>query len=282
MSDYFYDGQIRRYVTQFMRVFIGFQYKTGDGTLKSVPVMYGDMSRQVAAIIKENSENKLPTVPRISCYITGLELDRTRLSDATFTSKLNIRERNWENINGEIVYDNSQGGGYTIERLMPTPFNLTMKADLWTSNVDQKLQLFEQIMILFNPSLDIQTTDNYIDWTSLSVVDLQNIIFSSRTIPQGTDTEIDIMTMEFKMPMYITPPAKVKKLGVIRNVIMNVFTDTGDVLGLEDLIYNNDEGDVQIRTTEGNYGVLLLKSQNGQANDYDLSELVTLLTGMKY
>lgn len=273
MSDYFYDGQIRRYVTQFMRVFIGFQYKTSDGTLKSVPVMYGDMSRQVAAIIKENSENKLPTVPRISCYITGLELDRTRLSDATFTSKLNIRERNWENVNGEIVYDNSQGGGYTIERLMPTPFNLTMKADIWTSNVDQKLQLFEQIMILFNPSLDIQTTDNYIDWTSLSVVDLQNIIFSSRTIPQGADTELDIMTMEFKMPMYITPPAKVKKLGVIRNVIMNVFTDTGDVLGLEDLIYNNDEGNVQIRTTEGNYGVLLLKSQNGQSSDYDLSVL---------
>ena len=273
MSDYFYDGQIRRYVTQFMRIFIGFQYKTSDGTLKSVPVMYGDMSRQVAAIIKENSENKLPTVPRISCYITGMELDRTRLSDATFTSKLNIRERNWENVDGEIVYDNSQGGGYTIERLMPTPFNLTMKADIWTSNVDQKLQLFEQIMILFNPSLDIQTTDNYIDWTSLSVVDLQNIIFSSRTIPQGVDTEIDIMTMEFKMPMYITPPAKVKKLGVIRNVIMNVFADTGDVLGLEDLIYNRENGDIQLRETEGNYGVLLLKSTNGQSSDYDLSVL---------
>jgi len=55
--DYFYDGQIRRYVTQFMRIFIGFQYKTGDGELRHVPVMYGDMTRQVAAIIKENSEN---------------------------------------------------------------------------------------------------------------------------------------------------------------------------------------------------------------------------------
>jgi hypothetical protein len=271
--DYFYDGQIRRYVTQFMRIFIGFQYKSSDGTLKSVPVMYGDMSRQVASIIKENSENKLPTVPRIACYITGLEMDRNRLSDASFVSKLNIRERNWNSVDGEIVYDNSQGGGYTVERLMPTPFNLTMKADIWTSNVDQKLQLFEQIMILFNPSLDIQTTDNYIDWTSLSVVDLQNIIFSSRTIPQGVDTEIDVMTMEFKMPMYITPPAKVKKLGVIRNVIMNVFTDTGDVLGLEDLIYNREDGDVKINRTEGNYGVLLLKSQNGQASDYNLSVL---------
>ena len=45
--DYFYDGQIRRYVTQFMRVFIGFKYQAGDGEQLSVPVMYGDMSRQI-------------------------------------------------------------------------------------------------------------------------------------------------------------------------------------------------------------------------------------------
>lgn len=274
MSDYFYDGQIRRYVTQFMRIFIGFQYKTGDGELRHVPVMYGDMSRQVAAIIKENSENKLPSVPRIACYISGLELDRSRLSDSTFVSKLNIRERNWENdSNGDQVYNSSQGGNYTVERLMPTPFNLSMKVDIWSSNVDQKLQLFEQIMVLFNPSLDIQTTDNYIDWTSLSVVELQNIIVTSRSIPQGTDSEFDIMTIEFKMPMYITPPAKVKKLGVIRNVIMNVFTETGDVLGLDQLIYNQPGAQAVIKNTEMNYGVLLLKSNNGQDSDYDLSVL---------
>ena len=56
--DFFYDGQIRRYVTQFMRIFIGFKYQAGDGTQKSVPVMYGDLTRQVASIIKDNSENK--------------------------------------------------------------------------------------------------------------------------------------------------------------------------------------------------------------------------------
>jgi hypothetical protein len=271
--DWFYDGQIRRYVTQFMRIFIGFQYKTGDGELRHVPVMYGDMSRQVAAIIKENSENKLPSVPRIACYISGLELDRTRLSDATFVSKMNIRERNWESNDGDVIYDNSQGGGYTVERLMPTPFNLTMKADVWSSNIDQKLQLFEQIMVLFNPSLDIQTTDNYIDWTSLSVVDIQNIMFSSRTIPQGIDSDIDIMTLEFKMPMYITPPAKVKKLGVIRNVVMNVFGETGEVLGLENLVFNQRSGIILPKNTENNYGVLLLKSNNGQDKDYDLNVL---------
>ncbi len=268
--DFFYDGQIRRYVTQFMRVFIGFKYKTGDGTLRHVPVMYGDMTRQVASIIKENSENKMPTVPRISCYITGLEMDTSRLSHATFVSKLNIRERAWEEVDGAIEYKNVQGGGYTVERLMPTPFKLKMKADIWTSNTDQKLQLTEQILVLFNPSLEIQTTDNYIDWTSLSVLNLVSLNFSSRTIPAGPDSEIDICSMEFEMPIYISPPAKVKKLGVIRNLIMNVFSDTGDILALDDLIYGGDTS-TRLKNVEGKWRLLLLKSSNGNPGDYDCS-----------
>ncbi len=268
--DFFYDGQIRRYVTQFMRVFIGFKYKTGDGTLRHVPVVYGDMTRQVASIIKENSENKMATVPKISCYITGLELDTSRLSDASFVSKLNIRERAWEEVNGEIEYKNVQGGGYTVERLMPTPFKLKMKADIWTSNTDQKLQLTEQILVLFNPSLEIQTTDNYIDWTSLSVLNLISLNFSSRTIPVGAESEIDICSMEFEMPIYISPPAKVKRLGVIRNLIMNVFSDTGDILALDDLIYGGDPS-TRLMNVEGKWRLLLLKSANGNDYDYDCS-----------
>jgi hypothetical protein len=279
--DWFYDGQIRRYVTQFMRIFIGFKYKTGDDTLRHIPVSYGDLTRQVASIIMENSENKMMTVPKIACYISGLELDTARLADASFVSKMQIRERAFEDfypddhpdvrLRGTPIYENYQGAGYTVERLMPTPFKLSMKAELWSSNTDQKLQILEQILMLFNPSLEIQTTDNYIDWTSISVVDLKNINFSSRTIPQGADTNIDIATMEFTIPIYITPPAKVKKMGVIRNLVMNVFTDSGDVKDLEELIYNQESGDAQIRTTPGQFGVLLLKSSNGQDRDYDLS-----------
>jgi hypothetical protein len=273
--DYFYDGQIRRYVTQFMRVFIGFKWKAGDGTYRHVPVSYGDMTRQVAGIIKDNSENKLSTVPRIACYITNIEMDMSRISDATFVSKLNIRERKWEDVDGNIEYQNIQGAGYTVERLMPTPFKLSMKADIWTSNTDQKLQLFEQIMMLFNPSLELQTTDNYVDWTSLSVLDVKSINFSSRTIPQGAESEIDICSIEFEMPIYISPPAKVKKLGVIRNIVMNVFSEQGDILGLEDLIYNGANGNAEERITEGNYGILLIKSSTGDPTDgfYDVSVL---------
>ena len=281
MSQYFYDGQIRRYVTQFMRVFIGFKVKSGDGTLKQIPVMYGDMSRQVASIIKENSENKMPTVPRIACYITGIELARDRLSDATFVSKLNIRERAYDefypqdyfdvSLRGKPIYKNTQGGGYTVERLMPTPYKLTMKADIWTSNTDQKLQVLEQILMLFNPSLEIQTTDNYIDWASLSVIDLSSTTFTSRSIPQGTENDIDICSLDFEMPIYISPPTKVKKLGVVKNIIMNIFGDQGDVNDLSDILFNNP--DSSQNSTPGEFGVILLNAGIPGQDDFTVELL---------
>lgn len=267
--DFFYDGQIRRYVTQFMRVFIGFKYQAGDGEERLVPVMYGDLTKQVASIIKDNSENKMPTVPRIACYITGLELDTSRLADSTFVSKMQVRERTYETVAGQRVYGNEQGAGYTVERLMPTPFKLRVKADIWTSNTDQKLQLLEQILILFNPSLEVQTTDNYIDWTSLSVIYLNSTNFSSRTIPQGSSEDIDIASLEFEMPIYITPPAKVKKLGVVRAVVNNMFNNTGDAVNINNLIYN--EGDIQNTVEYKRYGIVMLKADNGVDGDYYVS-----------
>jgi hypothetical protein len=248
-----------------MRVFIGFKWKAGNGDEKAVPVMYGDMTRQVAAIIRENSENKLLSVPKISCYISGLEMDTNRLSDASFVSKVHIRERRYTDANGTVEYQNVQGGNYTVERLMPTPFKMSMKADIWTSSTDQKLQLLEQILVLFNPSLEIQTTDNYLDWTSLSVIDLSTLNFSSRSIPAGAESEIDICTLEFSMPVWITPPAKVKKLGIVQSVISNVFNEQGDIVNLEELVYNRSVGG--FGTTTNRYRVLLFKSNTGNPSD---------------
>jgi hypothetical protein len=91
--------------------------------------------------------------------------------------------------------------------------------------------------MLFNPSLEIQTTDNYIDWTSLSVVNLDNINWSSRSIPVGVDSEIDIATLTFNTPIFISPPVKVKKLGVIQNIITAMFSENGLEVNIDDTAY---------------------------------------------
>lgn len=216
---HFYDGAIRKYITQVVRVLSNFTVRYGDGSLIQIPVMYGDADRQAASVIRQNSENAVNSVPRMSVYVSGLELDRNRLADATFVGKLNIRER--EIVNGE--YTGNQGRNYTIEKLMPTPFKLSLKVDIWTANTDQKLQILEQILMLFNPSLEIQTTDNYVDWSSITVLNLNDIVWSNRSIPVGVDTPNDVATLGFDTPIWINPPIKVKQLGVITRVISNMF-----------------------------------------------------------
>lgn len=228
---HFYDGQIRRYITQVVRLMSNFSYKDGSGKLTEVPVMYGDITRQVGHILRDNSENKIPSAPRMAVYVTGLEMDTTRLADSSYVNKLNIRERAYDEDGNE--YLNTEGKNYTVERLMPTPYTLSLNVDMWTTNTDQKLQIMEQILMLFNPSLEIQTTDNYVDWTSLSVVNLDTINFSGRSIPVGTESEIDVATLGFKTPIYISPPTKVKRLGVVTSIVQSIYDETRGSIELD-------------------------------------------------
>lgn len=259
--DYFYDGQLKRYLTQFIRVMSNFGYKNSKGQVIRVPAIYGDMNRQVAQILKKNSENTLPTAPFIACYIKDIQFDITRLQDPTFVSKVNIRERDFDPNSNSYLY--SQGSNYTIERIMPTPFTISFTADIWASNTDQKMQLWEQIVVLFTPGLEIQTTDNYIDWTSLSVLTMDTMTWSSRQIPQGIDQDIDVCTLNFKAPIWITPPAKVKKLGIITKIISDVYALSNGEIAAD---YSNPEaiaifgGDSDSRTvvTPGNFDLLVL------------------------
>ena len=197
---HFYEGQIRKFVTQFIRVLSNFSVETGkakDGqvNLRQVPVIYGDMTRQVANIIKNNSENFLQSAPRIAAYVSGLEYDRERMQNPYHIEKQHLKERYYDETTKQ--YTNKLGAGYTVEKVMPSPFRLNVTADIFSTNTDMKLQILEQILYLFNPDFEIQKSDNYIDWTSLSYIELTGVTFSSRTIPVGAETEIDVATLTF-------------------------------------------------------------------------------------
>ena len=256
---HFYEGQVRKFITQFIRVLSNFSVETGkgsDGTvnLRAVPVVYGDPTRQVANIIRNNSENALAYAPKIACYVRELNYDRERMQNPYHIEKQHLRERD---VDGDGNYTNQMGAGYTVEKVMPSPFRLEVTADIWSSNTDQKLQIMEQILYLFNPDFEIQKSDNYIDWTSLSYIELNNITFSSRTIPVGADSEIDVATLQFSMPIWLSPPVKVKKLGVVQKIIMSIYDDDGGIAkGLID-------GSLVSRSyiTPNNFGLLITGNQ---------------------
>jgi len=263
MQQFFYDEQIRRFLLQVTRVFSNFQVEygrdesTNAASLYRVPVRYGDASRNAATIMQQNSANSLPSTPLITFHVTNLNYARDRMQEPYFVEKQNVRQRYWDT--DTESYETTQGTAFTVEKLMPVPYDLEINVDIWTSNTNQKLQLLEQILTLFNPSLEIQSTDNFIDWTSLSVMYLEQVSWSSRSVPQGTENPIDIATLRFKMPIWISPPAKVKKLGVVQKIIASVLDANGDYA---EAIHNNDLllGTRQ-KFTPYNYQVLLLGNQ---------------------
>ena len=227
---FFNDDQIRRYLLQFTRMFSLFEVEYGrneQGTsdLIRVPIRYGDASRQAQTILNQNSANSLNATPMMTFHITGLTYDRDRMQEPYHVNKMFVRQRTYDA--GTESYETTQGNAFQIERLMPVPYKLTIDLDIWTSNTNQKMQLFEQIATLFNPSFEIQSTDNYIDWTSLSFIKLTGVRWDSRTVPIGQDDPLSIATMTFELPIWIASPAKLKVLGVIQNIFNNIHDGIG-------------------------------------------------------
>ena len=253
---------------QFARVFSNFDVEYGPNqagqgpgseidTLVRVPVRYGDASRQAQTILQNNSANDMPATPLMTFYVTDLKYDRPRMQEPYFVNNIQVRQRTYDA--DTDTYETTQGNAFTIERAMPVPYEMTINLDIWTSNTNQKMQLLEQILTLFNPGLEIQSTDNYIDWTSLTVLYLKDVRWSSRTIPVNTDNPIDIATLSFTLPMWITPPAKVKKLGVIERIIASVYDVQGDLV--ESLTNSDLLLGTRQRFTPYGYQVLLIDNK---------------------
>lgn len=263
--DFAYDGQIRRYLVQFLRIFSDLKIRNGPDengmyTLQRVPIVYGDPSNMVAQIIKGQSENTLLPVPMMSAYIDGIKMDPNRRQDTQYVQPASSVEREFDSISK--TYKEGPGVRYTVDRYMPVPYEISFKLDIWTSNVTNKLQLLEQIGIIFNPSIVLQQNQNIFDWTSIFEVWMEGITWTNRSIPQGADMDRDVMTLKFKVPIWINPPAKVKRSTIVSEIVTNVFMDS-DIASIDSILDNNiydpfkcfDETPVQIVTTVGQYEV---------------------------
>lgn len=263
MVDYFYDAQIRRFLLQVVRAFSGFQYETGikeDGAkqMKVVPCRMAAQNRQVAHIMRNNSENTLLSVPLITVFIKDVELNRDRTQNPNFVGSVQVEERGVDPATGQ--YTDEVGAKYTVDRIMPHPLQINLQVDVWTSNELQKHQLFEQIFMAFNVGFDIQSSDNPLDWTALTTMELTGVTWSSRSIPIGTNDEIDVLSFTFKLPVWISPPAKVKKQVLIHQIADNIYNGSADE---EDLI----DGRASI---PGGYGEFLSRDISTPGN-YQIS-----------
>lgn len=228
---YFYDGQFKTLLGQFCRIFDKFSYMTGENgsgkkELLPVPCKPGNTSKMVYLISRKNSENIALTAPFISCWIENISVNRSRTVNPTHVDQLIINEQNFDYSRNAYDGTQSKSDKYIVERLAPVPYDITMSVDIWTTNEDMKLQILEQILVLFNPAIDFQTNENGLDWTSLKSVELTDISYSSRSVPVGDDNAMEVTSLKFQVQhFFLNAPAKVKKQGLINSIVQNVGFD---------------------------------------------------------
>lgn len=286
--DYWYSAQLRQYRLQIIRAFSNFQVQTGQGgpnntaEIIRVPCRYGDPSRVAELIVRGNSENKVLSVPFITCTINSLNMAPERRQDPSLIQPAYVNERVYDTESQR--YTNQIGNRYTVDRYMPVPYNLGIQVDIWTNNLNMKEQLLEQILVLYNPAIDIQTSVNPVDWTVLSYIEMQDApIWSSRSIPIGTENPIDVATINFKVPIWISPPAKVKKQTLIHQIVTNIVQGYKDPDSVEWTEYEfmarttTTPGDavIKVKHLDGyNYQVALCNA-DGSTTDKDSNPTIT-------
>lgn len=284
--DYWYDQQISRYLLQLIRIFSGFKVKemtTSGPNFNRVPVKYNDSSRQVAHILRNNSENIINSLPMITVGIQSIQLSRPRTQEPYLQDTTQVAERRWDSDVNQ--YTSEQGNLYTTQRYMPVPYDMSIQVDVWSPNTDTKLQILEQIFVIFNPSLQLQSNDNPLDWSNVFEVELTDINWTNRSVPQGTDDPIDIATLTFQVPIWISPPAKVKRQTIIQKIIADIHSTSS----IEDLGYSPDYADffgpitddAEIIVTPNNYRVQVVGATatlvDMQGVGQDWSDIIEML-----
>jgi hypothetical protein len=204
IQHYWYTGQLRNYLLQFCSVFHGLNVVTGkgeDGTKMAIPVpiVVGNRDRVVAAIQAGNTQNKPFSIPTMSAFMQGIDLAPERRKG------VGTRDRKVFLPKGGIFPDDLK----TNYRLMPIPYNINIELSLYASNTDQMYQMLEQLLLLFDPVLQIQISDATFDWTKITQIELTGLS-NEENYPLSVDKRIIVWTFNFTMPVYLSAPMDIK------------------------------------------------------------------------
>lgn len=232
INSFYYEGQLRSYLLQFCHIFAGLRVMTGKGEcdepeFMTVPISIGSRDRVVAAIQAGNTQNKPFSIPAMAASMVNIGLSPNRKGIGVVDKRTFMPQ-------GGVFPDDLR----TLTRVMPIPYIMTVELALYASNTQQLHQILEQILVLFDPTLQIQTSDTASDWTKLTSVELTGIN-NEENYPPGGDRRIIMWTLTFDLPIYISAPVDIKD-DVVRKIIITY----GDLDGF--IVNELDENGNQI------------------------------------
>lgn len=200
---------------QFVAIFHGMQVQTGIGECDvpefiTVPINIGSKDRVVAAIMSGNTQNRVFSLPTMSAYMTAIaRADERRRAPGLIDQRVTMKTGG--------IFPNDLT---VVKRVMPVPYNMTMELAIYASNTQQMHQILEQIMVLFNPDIQIQKSDGPFDWTKLTNVTLEDIS-NEENYPAGTEKRMIVWTLSFTVPIWVSMPIGVKN-DLVRKIIVQI------------------------------------------------------------
>lgn len=236
INHYFYEANIKSYLLQFCHIFSGLRVKTGKGECGTeefitVPINIGSRDRVVAAIQAGNTQNRPFSLPTMAASMTGLSLAPNRKGIGVVDRRVFL----------------PQGGIYpsdlkTLIRVMPVPYIMSTDLTLYASNTIQLHQMLEQILVLFDPVLQVQTSDSAFDWTKITTVELTGIN-NEENYPVGLDRRVVQWSLTFDIPIYISVPVDIRdelvrkiiiQLGELDGLQVNEYDENGNLIPFEE------------------------------------------------
>ena len=228
----YYDKQIERYLSQIMRAFKNFHVadgvtRNGETHIEKVPVFYGSPSRIVAAMMSGRKQHRNVKVPLISVNMVSIALDEENQLNRYHENEIGVKKQ------GEQMKN--------VVRIPGPAMRLTVEVHVYASSVSQLMELFEKIVLTFNPEVKIQKSSDVFDSDYISSLRLEGIQ-KNITNPLGSENRTTEMTLEFTAPIRLSYPPKFND--TLEEIRMSVFNEeTDDLEGEEFIEIQVDEED---------------------------------------
>lgn len=224
LGQYYYHQIFRKSIVAFGTVFNNILVKrkdpnrTTEDSLESykVPIQYGPTQKYLAMIKNEPRAEKNSTqiqMPRIAFEIKGLNYDGTRKVVPTQFART-FPDKDSDGAKKPIQYS----------QFMPVPYNLEIEMAILSKNQDDGLQILEQILPNFHPSLNVSIViiDETHEERDIAIV-LNGVGYTDDYEGDYTQRRTLIWTLNFTVKTYLFGPVSASK--DIRKVTLDYRSD---------------------------------------------------------
>ncbi len=206
LGQYFYHQIFRKSIIAFGTVFNNIVIKRKQSNRKGdpiesikVPCQYGPIQKYLAIIAAEPDPARQAmqiTLPRISFEIKGLNYDGSRkLVPTQFSKTVPPKGKD------------AEGRPVQYSQFMPVPYNLDVELNIISKNQDDGLQILEQILPNFHPSLNvsIEVIDETHEERDIAIV-LNGVGYTDDYEGDYTARRTLLWTLNFTVKTYLFGP----------------------------------------------------------------------------